>query len=191
MLPEYPNFAALVATETEGIDFERIHRPQPGAKVVVLAPHGGRIEPQTDAIAKAIALDDMSLYCFCSKKPKSKGNLHITSHNFDDPKCVALASKHQWVLAIHGCKKKGNHVLLGGRDAPLIADLALGLKEAGIPVVSCGHEYLGTNRNNICNRGAAGVGAQFELTMQFRRSVSKTLFVDVVRKVLLTRQNAA
>jgi phage replication-related protein YjqB (UPF0714/DUF867 family) len=191
MVNEYPNFAALAKGEREGVDFERAVKPRVGAHVLVIAPHGGRIEPHTDAIASAIAKEDLSLYCFQSRKPTSKGNLHITSHNFDDPECVELAAKHRSVIAIHGCKKVGQRVLLGGRDASLVAELASSLKQAGIHAETTGHKYLGTDRNNICNRGATGAGVQFELSMQFRRGALRKVFVQVVRKVLLARQNAA
>jgi len=61
MLDEYPNFAALAAAHKEGGDYDRIVRRRDAAKVIVLAPHGGRIEPRTDSIAEAIAANDFSL----------------------------------------------------------------------------------------------------------------------------------
>lgn len=190
MFNEYPNFAALLAARKEGIDFDRKVRLLPEAKVAVLAPHGGRIEPCTDLIAEAIAANDFSLYCFRSHRSKAEANLHITSHNFDDPKCLSLAGKHQWVVTIHGCNKKGQRVLLGGRDAALVADLASRLKAVGISAETSGHKYLGTDPKNICNRSATAIGVQFELSMSFRRGQSRTLFVEAVRAVLITRQNA-
>jgi phage replication-related protein YjqB (UPF0714/DUF867 family) len=186
--PEYRNFAALLVEKNEGVDFDKLVRRQPDAKVAVLAPHGGRIEPRTDRIATAIAANDFSLYCFLSKKPKSKGNLHITSHNFDDPQCLGLVAKHQWVLTIHGSDKKenGQDVLLGGLDTDLIAKLAKSLNSIGITAKTSGHEFLARHSRNVCNRGTTGVGAQFELSMPFRRNIAKTgLFIAAVRSVLL------
>ena len=190
MLLEYPNFAALAAAEVEGVDFDRVVRPRPGARAAVIAPHGGRIEPRTDDIALAIAGGDFSLYCFCSRRPRGGTSLHITSRNFDDPRCLDLVARHQWVVAIHGCKESGQRILLGGRDAALIADLAHGLGEVGLAAETSGHEFPATDETNICNRGATGAGAQCELSMEFRRSAASALFVGVVREVLLARQTA-
>ena len=187
----YPNFAALLANHTEGQDFTRLIRSRQNATVAVLAPHGGRIEPLTDTIAEEIAAKDFSLYCFRSRVPNAKANLHITSHKFDDKKCLEIVSKHRWALAVHGCNKKGIRVLLGGRDSALVMDLAVGLNKYEINAEVTGHEYAGTDPMNICNRTSTNQGVQFELSMQFRLSKMRSTFVQVVHQVLLSRQNAA
>ena len=51
---KYASFALLAEAETEGTDY-RIHTaPQP-SPIVIIAPHGGAIEPGTSEIAAAIA----------------------------------------------------------------------------------------------------------------------------------------
>jgi hypothetical protein len=59
----YARFAALAAEETLGVHY-RIRLADRGTPFVVLAPHGGKIEPGTSQIAAAIARDDDSLYGF-------------------------------------------------------------------------------------------------------------------------------
>ena len=49
MHPEYQNFAALLASHAEGNDFDRVVIRRAPASVVVIAPHGGRIEPRISA----------------------------------------------------------------------------------------------------------------------------------------------
>jgi phage replication-related protein YjqB (UPF0714/DUF867 family) len=59
---EYPNFAALLeAGERENINFRRRIR-ELGSNVTIIAPHGGKIEPETDEIADAIAGSNWNLY---------------------------------------------------------------------------------------------------------------------------------
>jgi phage replication-related protein YjqB (UPF0714/DUF867 family) len=70
---EYPTFAGLVSREKEGVDFDRVITPRPGAHVLLIAPHGGTIEPDTDTIASVIAGEQMSLYCFRIKEAEKKG----------------------------------------------------------------------------------------------------------------------
>jgi phage replication-related protein YjqB (UPF0714/DUF867 family) len=158
--------------------------------VAVIAPHAGGIEPRTGPIAKDIAGTDFSFYCFRGLK-KGGGNrdLHVTSHHFDEPKCLELISDHEWVIAIHGCKKKGEHVFLSGLDKLLLTDLEAELLSAGVKVETAGHHYTAALPGNICNRGKSDAGVQFELTLAFRNGDQVPGFVEAVRKVLLDRQN--
>ncbi len=187
----YKCFADLQAREVRGKDYDLDVRYRDGARVAVIAPHGGGIEPETAKIAEAIAGAEFSLYCFKGLKANGNSRLHITSHNFDEPECLALLAKHQWVLAIHGCAESGERVLLGGLDKRLITDLSTALEAAGIRAETSGHEYTGKDLRNICNRGARHAGAQFELSLPFRRGDQVSRFVKAVRRVLAARQNGA
>src|SRR5688572_22846005 len=97
---KYTSFQELAATEKLGEDYDIQSRLSDGAGAVVIAPHGGTIEPWTDKIADAIAGDDFSFYCFRALKKNSR--LHIKSHLFDDPTCEELIAAHEHVLSIHG-----------------------------------------------------------------------------------------
>lgn len=185
----YACYADLANTEREGIDYEKIVRPMADAQVAIIAPHGGGIEPKSDAIAAAIAGRNFSYYGFRGCKPQNNGSLHITSHRFDEPDCVALVAAHQWVIAIHGCNDAGETAFLGGLDAELIDDLAVAIARAGISVATTGHDYPAAHPDNICNRGASGAGAQIELTAAFRNGGQVESFVTAVRAVLATRQS--
>lgn len=187
----YSCFTDLEAQEARGRDFDVLVRHRNDARVVVIAPHGGGIEPETAEIAQAIAGAEFSLYCFKGIKANGNGRLHITSHNFDEPGCLTLLAKHQSVLAIHGCAETGERALLGGLDKSLISDLSTALKMVGIRAETSGHKYTGIHPGNICNRGARGIGAQFELSLPFRRGGCVPAFVEAVRAVLARRQYAA
>ena len=156
-------------------------------RVAVIAPHAGRIEPKTGPIAREIAGAEFSLYCFRGMKTAGNKDLHITSHHFDEPRCLELIKVHKWVVTIHGCQKKGEHVFLSGLDKALIADLEASLLQAGIRVQTLGHKYTGTLPKNICNRGRSHAGVQFELSRSFRNGDRVPAFIEAVRNVLLDR----
>lgn len=186
-LDRYASFAELCAAEPAA-HFEIDCEKRIDSQVIVIAPHGGKIEVHTSEIARAIAGADFSYYSFSGMKHHDNRNLHITSHCFDEPSGVALVAKHRWVVAIHGCKGEMPQVLLGGRDACLKRDIADRLAARGIQAETGDHEYQGLARDNICNRGAGGTGVQIELTMPFREqreAVSE--LVGAVREALLRR----
>lgn len=188
---KYSSYSELSKSEKEGADYDKDVRALERALVVVIAPHAGRIEPKTGPIAQEIAGADFSLYCFRGRKANGNRDLHITSHNFDEPECVDLVAGHRWVVAIHGCDEEGERVFLGGRDKALIADLAAQLEQVGIIAETSGHKYRGTDPKNICNRGNSKAGVQFELSLPFRKGTRVPAFVAAVRSVLCGRQNAA
>lgn len=185
----YGSFHELRQRHREGVDFDRTLLMRPQSRVIVLAPHGGRLENHTDTIAEAVAREDFSLYCFRSRLGRQGPNLHITSHRFDDPDCVAMVAAHHCAVAIHGCSVAGQRVLLGGRDENLIENLARSLTQAGIRTDVTGHAYPGTHPNNIVNRSASGMGVQIEMSMRLRTSNIRQRFVGVVRSVLLARHH--
>ena len=121
---EYSSFSALAESHLEGRDFTRIVKPVANARAAIIAPHGGRIEPHTDAIAAALAGTEFSLYCFIASFPKKVANLHITSHHFDDKLCLELIQQHELVVAVHGWSKPGEAILIGGLDSQLAAQFA-------------------------------------------------------------------
>ena len=187
---KYFCFADLTASERQGEDYELAWRASEGANVVVIAPHGGSIEPFTDKIADAIAGQDFSFYCF--KALKRGSNLHISSHLFDEPICVNLVAAHQHVVSIHGWAAEGERVCVGGRDTVLVAAFKEALAGTRIRVEEAGGALRGTDPNNITNRGATAGGVQFELSMDFRRNgAAVKKFTEAVKAVLLDAQSRA
>ena len=190
IVDKYSSYSELSKAEQEGADYEKLVRPVDGARVAVIAPHAGGIEPKAGSIAREIAGAEFSLYCFRGRKAHGNRDLHITSRNFDEPECVGLLAGHRWVVAIHGCDEVGERVFLGGRDRALIADLAVRLEQVGIIAETSGHKYPGSDPGNICNRGNSKTGVQFELSLAFRNGTQVPAFVAAVRSVLCARQDA-
>lgn len=190
-IPEYSSFETLANEHVEGRDFYRVIKPLNRARVAIIAPHGGRIEPKTHIIASELAGEDFSLYCFISCLPTDKANLHITSHRFDDPACLALLASHTHVVAVHGWAKHGEAILIGGLDTNLANQLAAESRNLGVETHTDGEGLAGTHRLNICNRGRTGLGVQLELTMELRKSRKLQYLLSAFRAVLIKYQNAA
>jgi phage replication-related protein YjqB (UPF0714/DUF867 family) len=181
---KYTSFSELDAQEAHGTDYRVRTIERPGAPVTIIAPHGGGIEIGTSQLATRIARAQHSLFLFEGLKPpwQNRG-LHITSHRFDHPQCLALVSKSLVTLAVHGCKGD-SRIYVGGLDTDLKALLAAKLGSAGLPVSTEGHKYLGLNPLNICNRGLRGRGAQIELTRDFREPASRRRIAPLIREAI-------
>ena len=115
MADKYKSFAALRRSQRQGKDF-RIRSRDLNSVAVIVAPHGGEIEPGTSEIAEAIAGNDISFYVFEGTKRSENTELHITSTRFDEPVCLALVGAAECVVTIHGVNCRDEIVFLGGRD---------------------------------------------------------------------------
>jgi len=183
----YASFAELAQHETEGKDFRVRLIDRPESSAIILAPHGGEIESGTSDIAELIAGEDYGLFCFEGLKPfcENRG-LHITSHRFDHPRCIAMTAVREVVVGIHGCLGDAQ-IFVGGLDAEMANSLAIHLKGAGFTVISDGHRYPGRHPLNICNRGATGRGAQLEITYDLRAPEYRERIATAVRAALAGR----
>jgi phage replication-related protein YjqB (UPF0714/DUF867 family) len=182
----YRGYDDLASAHTEGVDYAvHVHYPQDSG-VAVIAPHGGRIEGGTSAVARLIAGIDHGLYLFEGLRNEGDNfdRLHLTSHFFDEPRCLGLIARCDTVIAVHGYASPGADVLLGGLDECLKRKLAPALAAQGLSVKTDGHNYPGLDPRNICNRGRSGHGVQVELSARLRRTHDWSGLVRAVRSVL-------
>lgn len=172
----YRNFVELNEAEREDVDFRVSAVNREGSSTVIVAPHGGAIEPGTSEVAKEVAQNDLSLAIFEGIKPKNNKRLHITSTNFDEPRCVELVQKADTVIAIHGEGSDELSVFLGGKDVELGEKLKSVLEWHGYAVKTHENSDLhGLNEANICNRGRHSVGVQLELSSGLRQTFFQSL----------------
>jgi phage replication-related protein YjqB (UPF0714/DUF867 family) len=169
---EFPNFAALKAAKIENIDYRIVVRR--GARTgsaIVMAPHGGKIEPRTSLITETIAGGDLDMYCFEGLMPESNRELHITSRNFDEATALELLRTKSTVVTIHGRQDRDDPstVYLGGKDAALVSEIDWRLRETGFQTKKDDHPFPGIQDSNIVNRGVTGKGAQLEVPFSLRR----------------------
>lgn len=181
----YQSFGALSRVEVEGDDFGIVSEDR-GSKYLIIAPHGGFIEPGTSEISRAVAGEDYSLYIFEGLRNRPFRDLHITSTSFDEPKALGMAAKSERVVAIHGRADNGDGdtIWLGGLDAELVSLIETRLIEAGFRVLIAKNELAGTHRENICNRGQLGKGVQLELP----RSLRNDLISDTAKMARFTEE---
>lgn len=186
----YRSFRELEEAEREGEAWARDHENR-GSRILVMAPHGGWIEPLTTEVALAVAGSDFSFYSFRGTREGGNARLHITGHRFDEPVALGAAAGADQVLAIHGERTLDRaFVMVGGRCDELRAGLEEALAEAGIPIRKPREGLDGRHRRNICNRGRLGTGGQLELSeglrAQFRQETAlQAIFVRAVRGVLI------
>lgn len=186
----YRTFQELEEAEQEGEAWIRDHRDR-GSRTLVMAPHGGWIEPMTTELAAAVAGEDLSFYSFMAIKDQGNDRLHLTSTRFDDPVAVRAASEADRVLAIHGEKTTDDSfIMVGGGSEELRRLLEEALAEAGFSLREPRKGLGGRHMDNICNRGGKGGGGQLELSEGLRGELRERPdrlggFVEAIRSVLL------
>jgi phage replication-related protein YjqB (UPF0714/DUF867 family) len=174
----YRSFAELAQHEQEGRDYRIRHHTGPSG-VLVMAPHGGGIEPGTGDIADALSGSEHAFYGFKGLKKRGNHILHIASTRFDEPLAVRMLKEARWVLTIHGCRDRSPVVWVGGRDGLRGDTIIKSLEAIGIPVRQSEAPGLrGLQPENVCNRGRLEAGVQLEIS----RGLREMLFADPLHR---------
>jgi phage replication-related protein YjqB (UPF0714/DUF867 family) len=181
---KYGSYAELARHEVQGRDYRVRASRKAHSPVLIVAPHGGMIEAGTSEIAHLVAGGQHSLFSFEGLKVRGANrDLHITSHQFDHPQCLAMAARSETVLTVHGCLG-ASLIHVGGLDEDLAARLARQLGDAGFAVDAASKRYPGRHPLNICNRGARNKGAQLEIPYDLRMGESRAAIALAVRRAL-------
>ena len=168
MTSPYKNFEGLAQREVEGKDFQIRHHTR-DERVLIMAPHGGKIEPTTSMIAEAIAGENYSYYSFEGIKEEGNGVLHIESHLFDEPRGLQAAQKADIVITVHGqLDHKEGFVMVGGLHVDLRSEVRRRLEAAGFQTRTPPEGLQGIDPENICNRGKLKGGVQLEVSRKER-----------------------
>ena len=175
MADKYNSFAELAENEEEDRDFRVRVRERRGT-IVVIAPHGGGIEPGTSEIAESIAASNLSFCALEGLKLTGNGDLHITGTRFDEPRCTALVGSSPRAISVHGEDSERQVVFLGGRDTAMLERLRRSLTARDFIVETHDNPLLqGLDQANICNRTANRIGIQLELSRGLRLSFFQSL----------------
>jgi phage replication-related protein YjqB (UPF0714/DUF867 family) len=185
----YRSFKELSQQEVEGQDYRiRIELRDP--RVLILAPHGGKIEPMTAEISEAIAGMDYSFYSFEGLKAGGNSVLHVESHLFDEPRALKAAEKADVVISVHGqMNQRDEYVMMGGLDTDLRLEMERQLEAAGFQARPPTEGLMGTDPLNICNRGKSGQGVQLEISRKVRDLLRNDrdrlrVFAEAVRRAV-------
>ena len=175
-MEKYADFEALRAEQSEERDFRIRFALREGAKIALVAPHGGEIEPGTSELAIAIAGAELSFAVFEGIKERQNRDLHITSTNFNEPRCVHVVAQALTAVAIHGENSQELIAFIGGGDAILCNHISDALINAGFSAQEHRDPRLqGKSLKNICNRGLNGRGVQLELSLGLRSTFFESL----------------
>ena len=109
------------------------------------------------------------------EKDRDHHELHITSHNFDEPIGCGIVARSRVVIALHGRRDRDHPqaAWLGGLDTALRDRIAAALRRAGFQAATAGHMFPADQPANICNKGRSGKGVQLELPRGLRGGLEK------------------
>ncbi|WP_347488744.1 poly-gamma-glutamate hydrolase family protein [Desulfoscipio sp. XC116] len=190
MPDRYGNFYELQAHEAANRDY-RIKTRSGKYPILIMAPHGGAIEPYTAGISEWIAEDDFALYIFEGIRTDNNRDLHITSHHFDEPLALAAAAQADIIVTIHGLRNGTEEfIMVGGLDEELGNGIKTTLIKAGFTIKASTAQYRGQRQTNICNRSRRNKGVQLEITFALRKRLSEDVnlrqcFIRAMRSFLL------
>ncbi|MCY7924845.1 poly-gamma-glutamate hydrolase family protein [Bacillus haynesii] len=183
---QYGSFTEMAENEIEGTDYSVAARDA-GSALLVMAPHGGGIEPGISEIVRAFE-EGFSVYLLEGLKRRGNKSLHVTSAHFDCPLAVRMAAGHRYILAFHGYDEPSRrHTLIGGTDRRRALMFAETLEKHGFSAeLAAERGYLsGTNSVSINNRCQTGLSVQFEISTAQR----KAMFEQFTLKGRRTSQN--
>jgi phage replication-related protein YjqB (UPF0714/DUF867 family) len=173
----YANYALLAAATQAGTDF-RIELVYRDTNLIIVAPHGGGIEAGTSELARAISGqevsgEDWSVYRFEGIRSSNNGELHITSTNFDEPRCMWALSNSTRAVALHGYSDTAMVVQVGGLDTFVRDRVISAINNAvfspdNVTAVVATGGLAATEPANIVNEGLSKAGVQLEISSAVR-----------------------
>ena len=151
---------------------------------LLIAPHGGGIEPGSSEIMRTVAeMGGWAWYEFAGFLRKgNKDALHISSTDFDEPTLKSMLPQAGFVIAFHGASESRESIVyVGGRweigRRTVIESVNGAFSKHGIRAVdaveNADSEHIrGLDDSNITNRGKRAEGIQLE----FSRGARNLLF---------------
>jgi phage replication-related protein YjqB (UPF0714/DUF867 family) len=151
---------------------------------LLIAPHGGGIEPGSSEIMRAVAeLGGWAWYEFAGfLRQANKEALHVTSTEFDEPTLKRMLPQAGFVVAFHGASESGEPlVYIGGKwklgRQIFTESINNAFGEHGIRAAdeidnAVPAHLRGLDDRNVTNRGKRTEGVQLE----FSRAARNLLF---------------
>ncbi len=153
---------------------------------LLVAPHGGSIEPGMGDTMLAVAEEGQWAYYLFEGRLSRRNwaRLHIPSTSFDEPTLLRLLPRTRFVLSFHGesggrrriiyvggLYRQGREILVAGlnHDLAELGIAALDAMEAGA------EEIAGRSQRNITNHGTLRAGVQLEFSQGVRTLLFRNL----------------
>jgi phage replication-related protein YjqB (UPF0714/DUF867 family) len=154
---------------------------------IIMAIHGGGIEPGTSEIALATAgyhpatfatpVDGYGLqdfWLFEGLLSEKNHRLHVTASHYDEPIATELVRNARRCISLHGCtdeQAKGK-IQIGGHDHELRDIVLAELAAIEIPAeITTDPDLLGEDPDNLANKTKISGGVQLEMGKSFRASL--------------------
>lgn len=191
MIDTFATYEDLAKHMVEGTDY-RIVTKDASSPFLIIAIHGGYIEPFTSNIASSIAGEDHGLYLFEGIRENGNDQLHIGSRYFDEPRSKNMLHNADVVISIHGQRNEDKEfVSIGGLSGELIKKIADHLQAVDIPVREFEACMKPESPENICNKGISGGGVELEISRKLRNTLQEDagmyrLFIDAIRHAIET-----
>jgi len=148
-------------------------------RCLLIAPHGGGIEPGTSELVRAISgLGGWAWYEFAGfLRSGNQEALHISSILFDEPTLLTLLPRTNFAMTVHGTIDTNDEIVyVGGRwvagRETVTAMINAATAKHGIRATEAPAHLNGTEPENLTNRGKLGQGIQLE----FSRGARNLLF---------------
>ncbi len=199
-MTDYVNLKNLKDNEVPNRDWRQYAHDR-DSWLVVVAPHGGTIEPFTELIAVEIAGNDFSLFVFegLRRKLPERKWLHVRSEEYEDSELKQLQLKSRVTLSIHGAATKQDKekwpnlpekvTHMGGNNEDLRDLIWNSLNKNGFEAVLGEHHLAGRHKDNFVNRHHRGV--QLEISRAERDAladnpVRRNRYINAIREALLS-----
>lgn len=169
----YDSMTALL--KAEPANAYKIIKKDRDNPVLVIVPHGGRIEPRTGNIGQAIAGKTFSYYEFSGEL--AEGNydrLHVKATNYDEPELRELLGKVGYSLSVHGTIGDTEVTYVGGLDEAGVQAVIAALRQAGFNAVEAPGQYAGKEVENFVNGNLRQKGIQLEISQAQRYALFDT-----------------
>lgn len=189
----FQNFAELAAHKKQGTDYDfEIQRTS--SPVLVMAFHGGLIEPGTTELGKALGQYGFNFYSFVGLTQEEMdaptltcADVHLTSARFDEPQLQALTAKAQACVTLHGFGGVEADFCVGGASEEKRRALSALLAREFPDLRSCElccPPFNGTSAKNPANQCRVW-GVQIEMSPQVRKTIlTNEAFKKRLAKVL-------
>lgn len=151
-----------------GVDYE-VRWRKGKIPILIMAPHGGMIEPGTSQMADEIADIHFWFYSFEGiRTSKNYRFLHVPSILFNEPTWKSISKTVYTTITIHGLKSEYN-IIVGGKYIKGCHLLEKALLNHGFNVQNPINPRLsGVHQNNVANVNKLNMGVQLEVGQAIR-----------------------
>ncbi len=168
-----------------GVDY-RVRWKAGRFPLLIMAPHGGKIEPGTSQLAEKIAGRDFWFYAFEGiRKRENYRRLHIPSTFFNEPTWKVISRMVYSTVTIHGLNTNEKTIILGGRYKDGCYLVKNVLEEHGFSVTfSSRLDIAGMSKKNVVNINQSGKGIQVEIGRAIRMDEGSCVFREFAKAMV-------